>query len=152
MRPLSRLLLRVARISPHFISWVLAQVPARVQSGKMPDRKKMLRFLSPQDVDLIFDQQLHDVFKDSFLNAFKQGAWGPAIELQVFQQNWQIQNWDFPFPVHLWHAMDDRLVPPEHSQLLARRIPRAEVHLIETESHYSLPIHRIAEILGLLET
>jgi pimeloyl-ACP methyl ester carboxylesterase len=147
---LGRWLLRVSDASPVVACWVLARLQSKIQSGKMPSREKMLRFFSPEDVDLIFDPQTQAVFRDSMLNAFKQGPAGPALEMRVCQQDWQIQNWDFPFPVHLWHAMQDRFVPPEHSRLLAQRIPRANLHLVENESHYSLPIRKISEILNVL--
>jgi pimeloyl-ACP methyl ester carboxylesterase len=38
-------------------------------------------------------------------------------------------------PVHLWHGLDDDIVPPSHVDLYARAIPQAQVHRLPGRDH-----------------
>lgn len=38
-------------------------------------------------------------------------------------------------PVHLWHGLDDDIVPPSHADLYARAIPQAQVHRLPGRDH-----------------
>ncbi len=61
--------------------------------------------------------------------------------------------WDFALPdvlapVKLWRGIDDGLLLPEHSRWLARRLPAAELVLVDGAGHFSLPIDHHGAILG----
>lgn len=152
MGPVGRLFLWLGWLSPFLASKLLARAHAQVQRDDKPDREKMLRWFPPEDVDLLMHPELSQVFRESMLHAFHQGAYGPALELRALQQDWGVQDWGFPFPVYLWHGLKDRIVPPEHSRRLSSRIPNSKLHLLPEEGHYSLPIMRIDEILAPLLT
>jgi pimeloyl-ACP methyl ester carboxylesterase len=139
--------LLLARFSPFMASRILGKAHAELQKGRLPPRERMLRLFPPEDVDVISNAEIRAVFRESMGHAFKQGSMGVAVEMKVFQQDWKIQDWKFPFPVHLWHGEKDTLVPPEHSRFLHERIGGSHLHMLETEGHYSLPILRIEEIL-----
>lgn len=38
-------------------------------------------------------------------------------------------------PIHLWHGLDDDIVPPAHVHPCARAIPRARVHHLRGRDH-----------------
>jgi len=148
----SQFLLKLGRRSPLLAAWGLRRIRVQMQKQQGPDPRFLAKWFPKKDLEVIMDPQVRVHFQRSMAHAFKQGAWGPAIELSVFQQDWQIKDWNFPFQVRLWHGSLDRIVPPKHSQRLAARIPGAELHLLEQEAHYSLPVYRIGEILAALQT
>lgn len=146
LNPKGQLALKMARTSPFLAAQFLASAHGRLQKGGTPRRDVLLKWLPPEDVELIMNEELRERFRESMRHAFAQGAAGPALEMKAIQQDWGIRDWSFPFPVRLWHGLRDTIVPPDHSRKLAARIPGAELHLLE-EGHYSLPILRAGEIL-----
>jgi predicted alpha/beta hydrolase family esterase len=38
-------------------------------------------------------------------------------------------------PIHLWHGLDDEIVPPSHLELYAHAIPRARIHRLPARDH-----------------
>ncbi len=150
MTPITQWFLRIGKNFPFLAARVLDVAHAQVRSGRSMSRAKLLHWLPSEDVNILMQPSIRTVFRESMGHAFKQGGSGVALEIKIFHQDWGIQDWNFPFPVHLWHGLNDRVVPPEHSRKLAARIPHAELHLLENEGHYSLPILRIEEILAPL--
>lgn len=147
MNSFGKRFLNLARWTPMIAAKLLGAAQAQIQKGRVPDPKRLRKFLPDEDVAMIVNPQIREVFRESMRHAFSQGPYGPALEMKVFQQDWGIRDWDFPFPVHLWHGMKDRIVPPGHSRWLAKKMPKAILHEIAEEAHYSLPINRIDEIL-----
>lgn len=147
MAPMGRKFLNLARWSSWATSRLLMTMQKQIQQGRVPDPAKLRRFLPEEDVAIIMNPKIREVFRESMRHAFRQGPLGAAVEMKVFQQDWGVRDWDFPFPVHLWHGLKDRIVPPAHSRWLAKQMPKAVLHEIAEEAHYSLPINRIDEIL-----
>jgi pimeloyl-ACP methyl ester carboxylesterase len=71
-----------------------------------------------------------------------------AQDFEIFGGDWGFRLEDIRVPVHLWQGDQDRNVPPQHVQLLAKRIPRAIVHECPGEGHL-LVVPRSAEILTI---
>ena len=63
----------------------------------------------------------------------------------VGAEGWPSDEWELPdnlgeqlppgVPVHVFHGLKDRTVPPSHSDLYARAIPRALVHQLPGRDH-----------------
>jgi pimeloyl-ACP methyl ester carboxylesterase len=62
---------------------------------------------------------------------------------------WGFDVADVRVPVHIWHGRQDRIVPIEVAELLARRIEGAKLHAFEGEGH-SVDYLHIDEILTTL--
>lgn len=44
------------------------------------------------------------------------------------------------FPdIHIWHAVDDPVVPVADAEYIATHLPSAQVHILETGEHFRLP-------------
>ena len=143
----ARFLLKMGKRSTGGAALFLGMVNHRIQKGGTLKQKSLEKVFAPVDAKLMTDERIRSGFKESMGHAFKQGPASVALEVQVFQQDWKISNWNFPFPVRIWHGLRDQLVPYQHSEILASRIPGAELHLLPNEGHYSLPIMCIQEIL-----
>ena len=143
----ARFFLRVGKRSIRSASLLLGAVHWRIQKGNALKKENLEKIFAPVDAALMADDRIRSGFKESMGHAFKQGPSSVAFEVMVFQQDWKISNWNFPFPVRIWHGRKDHLVPYQHSEMLAKRIPGAELHLLPEEGHYSLPLTCINEIL-----
>ncbi len=147
-----RFFLKQGRYFPFITTRVLKFIHFQIQKSKTPNTKRMERFLPPEDIKLIFDPEIRQIFRNSMLHAFHQGFYGVALDIRNFQQDWKISNWNFNFPVYLWHGQKDRIVPYQHSELLAQKIQGSHLNIIPGEGHYSLPILHMEEILKPLVT
>lgn len=55
-------------------------------------------------------------------------------------------------PIHLWHGLDDGIVPPAHVDLYAHAIPRARVHRLPGRDHqFNNDLSDIATAIRSLE-
>lgn len=78
----------------------------------------------------------------------RQGAAGlAAMWAAQYALPWEFAPEDITTPVTVWHGTDDRVCPVGQAQRLARRIPDAELHLVEGAGHL-LPIERWAAMLS----
>lgn len=63
----------------------------------------------------------------------------------VGAEGWPSDEWELPrdlgerlpagLPVHVFHGLDDRMVPPSHAELYARAIPQALLHRLPGRDH-----------------
>ena len=65
-----------------------------------------------------------------------------------------VKDWGFPLdqinvPVDIWQGRQDRMVPFEHGQWLAAKVPNAQAHLFATEGHLSM-VNQIPALLAEL--
>lgn len=66
----------------------------------------------------------------------------PTVILEdadTFLAPWGFSLRDISQPVHIWHGSTDRTVPCVYSTTVAKLLPRATLHRIPGEGHYSLP-------------
>jgi pimeloyl-ACP methyl ester carboxylesterase len=84
--------------------------------------------------------------------AVQEGIEGYWEDYQAF-----FSEWDFDFlanttPIQIWHGRRDLDVPYQHSEWLARAIPKSELHLTEDDGHFSiLENHRVEVMEWLLD-
>lgn len=103
--------------------------------GLPPAEREALR-RAPGFADLAF-----------FLEAFRGGALGPALDYRALGSPWGFRPEDVAAPVELWQGDDDRVVPAAHAQHLAARLPRARLHRLPGEGHLAL-LTRADEVLA----
>lgn len=71
----------------------------------------------------------------TFIEGMKHGPAGPATDLRIFSQRWQLPLERATMPTRLWLGDRDRHVPLEAARLLARRLPRCDVVDLTGEGH-----------------
>ncbi|MBZ5733902.1 alpha/beta hydrolase [Nocardioides sp. TRM66260-LWL] len=82
----------------------------------------------------------------TFRHALLRGVEGWLHDDLAFVAPWGFEPEDVRAPVAIWQGRQDRMVPLAHAELLARRVPGAEVHLSDVDGHLSL-LARLPEIL-----
>jgi pimeloyl-ACP methyl ester carboxylesterase len=85
----------------------------------------------------------------SFLDAAANGVRGMIDDYLVYAADWGFAPSEVAPEVHLWHGLEDPLVPIEHALELAVTIPRCRVFLDPEEGHHFFR-RRLREILAAL--
>ena len=67
----------------------------------------------------------------------------------AFVKDWGIDLGQISVPVDIWQGRQDRMVPFEHGQWLASKVPTAQAHLFATEGHLSI-VDQMPELLAEL--
>lgn len=80
---------------------------------------------------------------------FRQGQRGVASDHRALATPWPFAVAEIGVPVALWHGDRDCLVPPQHSERVAARLPNAVVHRCPGEAHFSMFGHQ-REVLSFL--
>jgi pimeloyl-ACP methyl ester carboxylesterase len=103
-----------------------------------PDRKSFLR------------PEVARVLTDSLMEAFHQGARGPACDGSLIGQGWGFRPEDITLPVHLWHGELDQEVPVRVARETARRLPHCRAAVYPDDGHISLIADHGQEIVAAL--
>ncbi len=104
------------------------------------DRAVMAQFPSTRAALAVFSQ------------ACTRGAHGVVADFAAGGRPWGFAVEEITVPVRCWHATDDRIVPPRHTDELVRRIPGARLSQWDGEGHLAI-IDHAGEILDdLIET
>lgn len=83
-------------------------------------------------------------------DAFRDGSRGVAWEHRLTAAPWGFSLHDVPSRVHLWHGLDDTLVPPVMAESFEHSLPECNVHYIKDEGHLSLLANRGYDVLRSL--
>jgi pimeloyl-ACP methyl ester carboxylesterase len=67
----------------------------------------------------------------------------------AFVRDWGFDLGKFRVPVDIWQGRQDRMVPFEHGQWLAAKVPNAQAHLFATEGHVSI-VSQLPQLLAEL--
>jgi pimeloyl-ACP methyl ester carboxylesterase len=88
---------------------------------------------------------------DTMRLAVEDGIEGYLEDYKAFFSEWEIDFSSNTTPIQLWHGQGDIDVPFQHSQWLSRVIPQSELHLTQTDGHFSiLENHRVEVMEWLL--
>ena len=68
----------------------------------------------------------------------------------IYTRPWNFSPSQIRAPIEFWHGAMDTNFPPALARKLAASIPRARLHLLPGEGHYSLPVNHADAILALL--
>lgn len=150
MRRLNQRLLQVGRRAPWLFmlfSWGIVRATKR-----NPDR-----FLAHQLADLPKPDQValarvevREAILTAFLEAFRAGSRGAALENALFARSWGFRLQDIAKEVHLWHGELDINVPPAMGRHVATAIPNCRSRFYAGEGHLSLFVNHMEEILHAL--
>ncbi|MGZ5968217.1 MAG: alpha/beta fold hydrolase, partial [Polyangiales bacterium] len=120
------------------LPWLVRGVVARQDPHREPTRfyRQMVDDLDPCDRRIL---ERPDVWERQLAvtrEAFAQGADAFVTELLTHARPWDFWPEDVKVPVHLWYGERDHTTPPGIGRALARRIPRAELHVLPGEGHF----------------
>jgi len=113
--------------------------------------KTMTAGASSADRTVLDDAETGDGAVAGFLAATAGGVRGLVADYELTCRPWGFAPEDVDLDVHLWHGVQDRLVPVEHALQLALALPRCRTALDPDEGHFFYR-RRLREILGALIT
>lgn len=99
----------------------------------------MARLNRQPDRSVLRQPEIKALFAANLREAFRQGSAGGVADMCAAVAPW-------PFDpagirsLQLWHGRRDGVVPWQHSERLARRIPAARLTYLDSEGHFSLPL------------
>ncbi|MFF6772869.1 alpha/beta fold hydrolase [Streptomyces sp. NPDC012637] len=105
------------------------------------------RLFAPPDRDAI--ERMGIAFAHATADAMRQPR-GMVEEYRAWARPWGFRPEDVEAPVDLWFGAEDRLVPPTWHARLARRLPHAELHVMDGSGHL-VAYDRWREVLSRLD-
>jgi pimeloyl-ACP methyl ester carboxylesterase len=136
---------------PRFGHWTYRHIIGRVLRSH-PERifRILLGHAPPADREVLSDPAVRNRLIRSFAEAFDQGTAGPAHEICLITQPWDIDLNSVRQPVTLWHGEDDRTVPVAMGRRHESHLPHISAYLLENEGHFSIIIRYLKDILSKL--
>lgn len=139
--------------------WALPFIPEALITQIMPKPKKkisasqynFIRYFmpaSPADQKAIQNLLAQTVLSTAIQEAFVQKGIGPKQDAKMYLTPWSLHLGSYQGPIHIWHGLEDRILPAQMAEQMQSSIPRSELHLIPGEGHYSLAINFIQNILA----
>jgi len=138
---LYRLMIRLRGHFPSVLGAVLrlGALLARGSPDK-PPLKWLMRLLLEPDRRVLADPEVFRVVRAGMMESLRRGPRAVIGDADIYLSEWGFEVSSVTFPVHLWHGKMDRNIAWEYSAQLAELMPHADIHWLENEGHYSLPI------------
>jgi pimeloyl-ACP methyl ester carboxylesterase len=108
----------------------------------------MTSVLSPVDRAALTGELAEDM-AIALRRAVSSGIDGWRDDDLAFVRDWGFDLKQISVPVHIWQGRQDRMVPFEHGQWLAAKVPNAQAHLFATEGHLSI-VNQMPDLLTAL--
>ena len=83
-------------------------------------------------------QAFYEFSYETMQIAIEKGIEGYWEDYQALYSDWGFDLSNNKVPIQLWHGKNDSDVPFHHSERLSREIPNSELHLTETDGHFSI--------------
>ncbi|HTY71943.1 MAG TPA: alpha/beta hydrolase [Actinomycetes bacterium] len=119
--------------------WLEAQRPAMLSLDQDAVTAAMHSLLPQVDLAVFTGEFAEDTLR-SFARALAPGVDGWLDDDLEFTRDWGFDLTSIEPPVALWQGSADLMVPFAHGQWLADHVSGAEVHLVEGEGHWSIPV------------
>ena len=91
--------------------------------------------LGAADQAIFGDPDYQRLFARDFQETFRQGARGPAYDIQTFHKPWGFSLRDIKTPTEAFQGAADRLVPPSFGQYLVTTAPHVRLHTLQGQGH-----------------
>lgn len=109
---------------------------------------EMAAELPEPDQVVLARAEYREYLKNTFLEAFRSGTRGTALELALYARPWGFRLQDIMKEVHLWQGELDTNVTPAMGRYLATAIPNCRSRFYADEGHLSLLPNHMEEIIG----
>jgi pimeloyl-ACP methyl ester carboxylesterase len=121
-------------------------------SIKVPIRFRplLLKLLQPCDANVMRDIKAFEACFESQRQAWRASSEGLLIDAEIYARPWGFPVSEVQVPVQIWHGKKDRTFHWQLAESLGKQLPNCQLHLVEGEGHYSLPIRHMDEILANL--
>lgn len=106
----------------------------------------MAGLLSPVD-QAALTGEFADEMAAAMRRAVSNGIAGWRDDDLAFVSDWGFEFDQLRVPVDIWQGRQDRMVPFEHGQWLAAKVPNAQAHLFATEGHVSI-VNQLPQLLA----
>ncbi|WP_022949110.1 alpha/beta fold hydrolase [Methylohalobius crimeensis] len=108
----------------------------------------LMRSLPDKDREVLASPEIREVFRATIREGLCHGSAGTLRDFLHYIRPWGVELASVDLRVTFWHGDVDTVVPLAHSRHLAERLPRAKLHILPGEGHYSLPVNYAETILG----
>lgn len=122
------------------LTWMMLKKPNKAM-------KQMIMQLPEVDQVIFRDPEMSKAIINSTIEAFRNGASGPAYEMRLLFKPWEFDLENIKFPMTIWQGTLDTQVPLSHAKIYANLIPDSHLKIVENEGHHSLLKNHIEEIL-----
>jgi pimeloyl-ACP methyl ester carboxylesterase len=119
---------RLANLVLRLLAWSAERHPEMVISG-------MGLAASREDRKILAQPEVKRTQIDGFIEAFRGGAEGTVLELELFCHPWGFAIEEITMPVNLWHGEEDAIVPVPMGQYLAEHLPHCQARFIHKAGH-----------------
>jgi len=93
------------------------------------------RLMPPGDQRVFADEATRLMFADDLMRGARAGMQALFLDAVLFGRHWGFALGDIRVPVHLWYGDADNIVPVEHGEHIAERIPNAVLRVRPEEGH-----------------
>lgn len=93
------------------------------------------RQMPPGDQRLFEDAAMRRMFQEDLILGSRHYMQAIPLDLALFARPWGFALGDIGVPVYLWYGDSDPIVPVQHGEHLAQRIPGAELRIRRGEGH-----------------
>ncbi len=112
-----------------------------------PEAVRRLAARLSQSSEVFGGPDLAEAYMVSTLEAFRQGAKGPAYDARLYARPWGFRLADIELPVYLWHGEQDRHVPIGMARAVAQAIPHCRAKFFSKEDHLTVILRHLHEVL-----
>lgn len=82
--------------------------------------------------------ELATMYRQDMVASVLQGVDGLVQDMALIAGNWDFNLEDICRPVHLWHGLDDSLIPPAMGQYLENLLPNCRTMFLPEQGHFLL--------------
>ncbi len=137
-----------------WLPWLLLPIVGYFFRDEEHARSSLLRFTQQwpeSDRQCLARPAIRDCFVASLVEAFHQGAKGPAYDGVVVRRSWGFKLEAITYPaLYLWHGEQDKDVPVAAGRAIAHQLVQCKATYYPSDGHLSLLVNHGEEILTTL--
>ena len=152
MPPRNRLILGLAGFLPWSASPMARLVSLAMTGSPRLAMAHFARRLPEVDRAFFRDGRTRGIFQETFLEAMRDGARGPAWDLRLYTRPWGFRQEEILMPVHFWHGERDTIVPPSLARTQLRLLHDCRPRFFPDDAHFSVVFNNMRPMLELLSS